>query len=504
MQGTILAGRYRLLHQLGKGGMGSVWAAEHLSLHSTVAVKLLDPEIAKNPDAVERFQREAQAAATLRSAHVVQVLDYGLEGTTPYLVMELLSGEDLAARLSRIGRLTPEQLVEIMQQVARAVSRAHDAGIVHRDLKPENIFLVNEGDHELVKVLDFGIAKVAPGFAPSATRTGVTMGTPYYMSPEQAEGKREVDHRTDLWALGVIASECLTGVRPFDGETFGELLLNICVRPAPVPSSLTTVPRHFDAWFAKATHRDPGARFQSVHELVATLSEVAAGRAPAGTEAIPLTTAPMDGPPPFAGTTGARRAGPAHTNANAAVTVDPDDEPRIPVTGRWLLPALLLFGLALLGIGGVWFYSQRSASAEATASSAATAPSALSEVTSTAAAGASAPAGPAVDLAPSSTPTTPVPPQSSPKRQGAVASASKQATKTKTKNDDSVSAPAKESTVPTTEKTEAPTTPKPPSQPAVLRCVADPFTGTLRPAGADSAKTVACQRNSFTGHYQRL
>ncbi|HEU5077380.1 MAG TPA: serine/threonine-protein kinase, partial [Polyangiaceae bacterium] len=265
MQGLVLAGRYRLLHQLGQGGMGSVWTAEHLALHSLVAVKLLDEQIAKNPDAVERFRREAQAAATLRSAHVVQVLDYGVDGTTPFLVMEALKGEDLAARLQRSGRLEPMALFEIMQQVARAVGRAHEAGIVHRDLKPENVFLVDEGDHEIVKVLDFGIAKsVAPGFAPSATRTGVTMGTPYYMSPEQAEGKREVDHRTDLWALGVIASECLTGVRPFDGQTFGELLLNICARPAPVPSTLAVVPPYFDAWFAKATDRDPARRFSSV------------------------------------------------------------------------------------------------------------------------------------------------------------------------------------------------------------------------------------------------
>jgi eukaryotic-like serine/threonine-protein kinase len=494
MQGTILAGRYRLLHQLGKGGMGSVWAAEHLALHSTVAVKLLDTEIAKNPEAVERFQREAQAAATLRSAHVVQVLDYGLEGSTPYLVMELLSGEDLAARLGRAGRLTPQQLVAVMQQVARAVGRAHDAGIVHRDLKPENIFLVNEGDHELVKVLDFGIAKVAPGFAPSATRTGVTMGTPYYMSPEQAEGKREVDHRTDLWALGVIASECLTGVRPFDGETFGELLLNICARPAPIPSSLAPVPRHFDAWFAKATHRDPAARFQSIHELVTTLSEVAAGRAPAGIEAIPMTTA----------RTGARPAGPAHTNANAAVTVDPEDEPSIPVTGRWLLPAIVVLGLALLGIGGVWFYSQSSASAEVSTPSSPAAPGASVGVTSTAPSNVSARGAPEVELATSSAPTTPPHQQGPSQRQRAKASSPKPVAKTKPTDDDSMSLPAKVSASPTTEKTDIPAKVEPQVKPGVLRCVTDPFTGALRPAAADSAKTVACQRNSFTGHYQRL
>jgi serine/threonine-protein kinase len=495
MQGMILAGRYRLLHQLGKGGMGSVWAAEHLALHSSVAVKLLDDQIAGNPDAVERFQREAQAAATLRSAHVVQVLDYGVDGTTPFLVMELLKGEDLASRLQRMGRIEPAPLVEIFQQVARAVGRAHAAGIVHRDLKPENVFLVDEGDHEIVKVLDFGIAKsVALGFAPSATRTGVTMGTPYYMSPEQAEGKREVDHRTDLWALGVIASECLTGVRPFDGQTFGELLLNICARPAPVPSSVGAVPRHFDTWFAKATHRDPACRFATVNELVSTFADVVRGKAPAGMDAIPLTTAPLDEPAPVAPARTPQRT-PAATHANSSVTVDPEDAPKIPTQSYgWLLVAALV-GVGLVGAGGYWLFA-RTASAEGDVAHAAASGSAQGAASGSAIQAAALPAvAPVVDApsavftpAASASNIVPTPAQHTPHAAAPQTPSEREAKPT----------PKPESATPTAAS--ARTTPTPKTQ----SCVSDPFTGALRKAVRGEASTVPCKQNPFTGGYQRL
>src|SRR5882724_6634066 len=289
----ILAGRYRLERQLGKGGMGSVWLAEHLTLRSWVAVKLMDPAIAATPEGAERFRREAQAAASLRSAHVVQVLDYGVDEATPYLVMELMQGESLAGCLEREKRLTPERTVAVITQVARALGRAHTAGIVHRDLKPDNVFLVRADDQELVTVLDFGIAKTPQSqFGGMETKTGVTMGTPYYMSPEQVEGKKAVDYRTDLWAMAVIACECMTGIRPFDGSTFGELLLNICARPIPTPSSQGLSLRGFDEWFAKATNRDAERRFASAQELASTLKDVVAG---AG--AVPAFAAPAIMPP---------------------------------------------------------------------------------------------------------------------------------------------------------------------------------------------------------------
>ena len=193
---TIVAGKYALGRRLGRGGMGSVWAAEHLTLRSQVAIKFIDSQFATSPEAVSRFLREARAAAALRSPHVVQILDHGVDNGAPYIVMELLDGESLAARLRRLVRLTAEETALIVTQVARATAKAHEARIVHRDLKPDNIFIVQNDDEHLAKVLDFGIAKLldsSVGPSGSATRTGALVGSPYYMSPEQAEGTKQVD-----------------------------------------------------------------------------------------------------------------------------------------------------------------------------------------------------------------------------------------------------------------------------------------------------------------------
>ncbi len=178
-QKTILAGKYRLVRQLGRGGMGSVWFAYHLTLQAPVAIKLMDPEIATNAESLHRFLNEAKAAAALRSPHVVQVLDHGVDHGVPYIVMELLEGESLGDRLAARGGLTPVETSRIVTQIARALSRAHDAGIIHRDLKPENVFLVRNDEEEVVKILDFGVAKstasglaisiIAPTFGRSAS-----------------------------------------------------------------------------------------------------------------------------------------------------------------------------------------------------------------------------------------------------------------------------------------------------------------------------------------------
>ncbi len=284
-QPSIIAGKYRLLHKLGQGAMGTVWQAEHLTLKSQVAIKFIQVDTASHADALLRFSREAQAAASLRSPHVVQILDYGVDDGVPYIAMELLEGETLADRLTRVGRLEPSEVSHLMMHVGRAVARAHEAGIVHRDLKPDNVFVVRNDDEELAKVLDFGIAKSSAmeGLgAPAAvgTRTGAVMGTPYYMSPEQTEGAKDVDLRSDIWSLGVIAFECILGKRPFEAETLGGLLLGICTRPMPIPSQLGKVPAGFDAWFARACARDLSQRFASAREATQELRRVCDESAP--------------------------------------------------------------------------------------------------------------------------------------------------------------------------------------------------------------------------------
>jgi len=282
LRDRVLVGRYRLDERLGAGGMGSIWRAQHLVLAAPVAVKLIDREAVPDESTLGRFMREAQSAATLRSPHVVQILDYGVDDTLPFIVMELLDGENLAQRLRRLGRLDSADTARIVTHIGRAMARAHEANIVHRDLKPENVFLIRNEDEEIAKVLDFGVAKVAVGALGeegTRTRTGSILGTPYYMSPEQAQGNKTVDHRSDLWSLGVIAYECVTGKRPFYSDGLGDLVLQICIRDIPVPSEHASVPLGFDAWFARAVARDPETRFQSARELTDALREVLGGEA---------------------------------------------------------------------------------------------------------------------------------------------------------------------------------------------------------------------------------
>lgn len=273
---TVIAGRYRLDEEIGHGAMGSVWRGWHLSLNGPVAVKVIKPALLDSAEAKARFLREARAAASLRSTHVVQILDHGLHGDVPFIVMELLEGESLAQRLEREKLLSFGETARITAQVCRALTLAHGRGIVHRDLKPDNIFLAKEGSEEVAKVLDFGIAKdqSASMTATLETQEGAILGTPYYLSPEQAQGSLEVDHRSDLWALGVIAFECVTGRRPFESNHVGDLIVRICSRPMPVPSSVCPVPPGFDEWFRRAVSRVPEQRFQSSSQLSESLSRL--------------------------------------------------------------------------------------------------------------------------------------------------------------------------------------------------------------------------------------
>ncbi len=298
--GRILAGKYRLGERLGEGGMGAVYQAEHLVLQAPVAIKVIEREVADEGTRT-RFMREAQAAAALRSPHVVQILDYGTERDVPFMVMELLEGETLAQRIKRKKRLSAQETTWILAHVGRAVAKAHELGIVHRDLKPDNVFLVRNEEDEIAKVLDFGVAKIEATSlsGDSHTRTGSLLGTPYYMSPEQAQGNKAVDHRSDLWALGVITFECLTGKRPFTSEGLGDLVLQICIRDLPVPSEQAPVPIGFDAWFAKAVQREPDDRFQSAKELADALREALGGKDSPSVPDILVTSAPDSSPLPL-------------------------------------------------------------------------------------------------------------------------------------------------------------------------------------------------------------
>ena len=279
--GRIIASKYCLLYELGRGSKGTVWAAENLARRTHVAVKLMGPPLATSPDAIRRFERGVRAAAALRSPNVVQILDFGLD-TVPFLVMELLKGENLAQRLDRRGAMSWPDLWTVMSQLGRAMSRAHAAGLIHRDLKPANVYLSESAPPFFVKVLDFGLAKSFQGSDTDVTvmltQKGALLGIPLYMSPEQTQG-RPVDARADLWSMAVIAFECLTGQLPFDAPTLPELLRAICTDPVVVPSRVGRVPLGFDAWFARATARDRDERFPNVEEFLDALEPLLASHA---------------------------------------------------------------------------------------------------------------------------------------------------------------------------------------------------------------------------------
>ncbi|MEN9581817.1 MAG: hypothetical protein RJA70_4826, partial [Pseudomonadota bacterium] len=276
--GQILAEKYRLTKLLGRGGMGSVWEGLHISLGTRVAVKFIDPEFGKQAELRERFVNEALAAARLQSKHIVQVIDHDLtEDGAPYIVMEYLSGEPLDARLEREGALGLDEMSPLLQQLCRAMHRAHSAGIVHRDLKPDNVFLVwdEEDRRDVVKVVDFGIAKFSEGTGiDSKTTTGAVLGTPHYMSPEQARGLPGVDARSDVWSIGVIAYRSVTGVLPFDGQALGDLLVKICTQEPVRVSGLVPVPRGFDEWVSRSLAKEPELRFASAEEQGRALAQL--------------------------------------------------------------------------------------------------------------------------------------------------------------------------------------------------------------------------------------
>ena len=334
--GKVIAGKYRLVKPLASGGMGAVWVACHTSLDAEVAVKLMASALAEHTIAQARFEREAKAAARLKSPHVVQVQDFGIEDGTPYMVMELLHGEDLGTTLERQHRLSPARAAAVFAQACKGVRAAHDAGIVHRDIKPSNIFLAKMAGDEVVKILDFGIARAGePDASGQKTASGVLIGTPHFMSPEQARGA-EAGPATDLWSLAVVLYLALSGKRPFDGDSMGEILASILRdQPPPLSAAAPGLPTSFDAFFAKALAREPTARFASATALsdafaalvaepnALTVSDSSGGRAgtPASFDAPTLDAA--IGP-----------ATPGGGLPRGSIRVTPSDGPTKPPTRR--------------------------------------------------------------------------------------------------------------------------------------------------------------------------
>ncbi len=300
--GQLVSGRYRVLSVLGTGGMGRVYLAEHVAIQKRVALKVLHPEYSKRRDIVERFQQEAISASRIKHPGVLDVFDFGeLEDGSSFIAMELLEGRDLGATLEKFGPLRPELAIEVLVQVCRALDAAHASGVVHRDLKPDNIFLQSgEAGHPTVKIVDFGIARLRDGEdlaqAPSAdaagkegsdgpkrrlTKTGMIFGTPEYMAPEQAQG-READHRSDVYAAGVILFESLTGAVPFTGNTFLEVLNRHVMFAIPhlrdVSPDLVVSPE-LERMLRRALAKDPAARFGSMREFAEALLSVPEGSA---------------------------------------------------------------------------------------------------------------------------------------------------------------------------------------------------------------------------------
>ncbi|HEX2691349.1 MAG TPA: protein kinase [Kofleriaceae bacterium] len=271
-------GAYRLVQQIGEGGMGTVWLAEHTMLGRRAAIKLLHPMFTARPDIVTRFFNEARAATAIADPGIVQIFDFGqhVDGTA-YIAMEMLEGEPLDRRVSRLGRLLVPDALRILRQVASTLGVAHQRGIIHRDLKPENIYLVRDPEvigGERAKILDFGIAKLT-GEPTAGTNTSTVMGTPAYMSPEQCRGAGHVDQRSDVYALGCMLFKLITGAPPFDVEGAGEIIAMHLREPPPALSSrMHGISPALDALVQRCLAKDPASRYASGTELAAAIGGV--------------------------------------------------------------------------------------------------------------------------------------------------------------------------------------------------------------------------------------
>ncbi len=351
-EGTVIQNKYRITRLLGQGGMGAVYEGENAAIARRVAIKVLHAEVASQHGVVERFEREAQAAGRIGNDHILEVLDLGsLDDGSRFIVMEFLDGETLEERAERRGRLSPAEVYPLVRQVLIALDAAHASNIIHRDLKPDNVFISKHkaGQEDFVKLIDFGISKFVDADSDlRMTATGAVMGTPYYMAPEQARGSKDADHRTDIYALGVIMYRCVTGQVPFAADNFNELLFAIVLKTPPPPREHEpTLDPAFESLILKAMARDPNERFANAREFMAALDRWA--QAGTGVSAPTIAGAPPSdsSAPAFRGLMTdvpaiPDRTGPGWTNS----TLDIPKRSRTPA----FLAAGTVGALALLGI----------------------------------------------------------------------------------------------------------------------------------------------------------
>jgi serine/threonine-protein kinase len=354
-EGDVLAGKYRIERVLGVGGMGVVVSALHLQLDERVAIKFLLPGALHNAEAVARFAREARAAVKIKSEHVARVSDVGtLETGAPYMVMEFLQGRDLAALVRESGPLASEDAAEYVLQACEALAEAHALGIVHRDLKPANLFLVARADGSpCVKVLDFGISKLTSTSSSGAdlgmTKTHAIMGSPLYMSPEQMSSSRSVDARADIWAIGAILYELVTGSVPFEADSMPQLCGMILQDlPTPPRSRRADLPDALERTILRCLEKDRTKRFQSVAELAAALAPLSPRNGARSAQRIAkILSAPGTSTESLMTTSAA--VVPAATNPTAGTTQNNWGQTLSKTGGRALW---LLGGAGLIAVGG--------------------------------------------------------------------------------------------------------------------------------------------------------
>ncbi len=340
--GTVLIGKYEILRPIGRGGFGLVYEARHLGLGTGVAVKILNSEARQNPKTIARFRQEAWTAARIASENVVRVTDIDvLNDGTPFLVMELLVGRDLDRELKIRGRIPPQEAVDFLLQAAAGIREAHRQGIVHRDLKTSNLFLVDEPGARRVKVLDFGLSKIVAALSMTATNT--SLGTPHYESPEQLRSAKSADARSDIWSLGVITYQLLSGRLPFRGETAAELIVQIVgSEPAELGLVAPDVPAGLCLAVARALQKKPEHRFDSVEAFAAAI-------APFGS---PHLAAANSARRPEASGRGVE-PGPSSTFLDSSQDTPPERRSSRLVTGVALLAVAVLVTLAAgLRFGG--------------------------------------------------------------------------------------------------------------------------------------------------------